>query len=452
MPPGAASRAPDPGSTMKPTLSFTLFVTFTASLRILSAQPAVNDERNTPYTIKGGARQQTAIEGKAPSQASREKAAEDEAALEEDPESVRPSEVEASTEEVGIKAEPDRLELYASARFYGGKARGNFRLTDNGTRFGLYARKQITPDWWAFGRAEAGFNLGGYLNDRLNPPVNKESRDVTRRLLLIGVDSDHLMLKAGKSWSTYYTVGGVTDRFSVFGGSASGVYNAGTDGGASGTGRAENSLQGRLYIEPVLTKNLLNLKPYNLNLQYQNNEPIPQVEGRHYGKAFGVSTWLESRSGKSIGLAYNYARIDDRRDPRIRAAGIDGNDEAFIAGLRWYGQKWYAGATFSHLKNHMTTDENRYINADGMELYTQYEFTRRWWLVAGGNYLRPDPDDPDAGEYQVLYGVLGLRYAFDSFNRMVYLEAKLDKSRNVDGSRLPNVFLVGVRWDLEHLL
>ena len=76
----------------------------------------------------------------------------------------------------------------------------------------------------------------------------------------------------------------------------------------------------------------------------------------------------------------------------------------------------------------------------------QRAFKNRWWLT-GGNYLDPDNDDPDAGEYLIQYLVLGLRYTFDSFNRIAYAEWRIDNGNLADGSPNGNEFTVGERWD-----
>jgi len=49
-------------------------------------------------------------------------------------------------------------------------------------------------------------------------------------------------LTFGKQWSVYYDVAGWTDAFNVYGGTALSVYPAGTDGGAVGSGRADNAV------------------------------------------------------------------------------------------------------------------------------------------------------------------------------------------------------------------
>ena len=61
--------------------------------------------------------------------------------------------------------------------------------------------------------------------------------------------------------------------------------------------------------------------------------------------------------------------------------------------------------------------------------------------------LEPDSEDPDAGQYRVRYAVLGGRYSFDSFRRMLYVEYRLDDGRSFDGRSLQDELTFGVRWD-----
>ena len=106
-----------------------------------------------------------------------------------------------------------------------------------------------------------------------------------------------------------------------------------------------------------------------------------------------------------------------------------------------------ASLVFSRLENIETTDQFLYFDGTGAELFAQWQFRDRWWLAGGGNYLDPDSDDPDAGQYQIRYLVLGVRYTFDSFNRMLYAEWRDDYGKMADGTRRGNEFTVGFRWD-----
>jgi hypothetical protein len=47
--------------------------------------------------------------------------------------------------------------------------------------------------------------------------------------------------------------------------------------------------------------------------------------------------------------------------------------------------------------------------------------------------------------------VIGLRFTFDEFRRMVYANIRIDDSTNADGTESGNVYTVGIRWDLSRL-
>ncbi len=252
------------------------------------------------------------------------------------------------------------------------------------------------------------------------------------------------MAVVGKNWSSYYQIASFTDRFVTVGGDASGTFNAGTDGGGTGTGRADNVLQLRTLINffPAAY-----LKPFSLNLQLQNNEPIPTISGAHYGVSLGISAVLQTQKDYTIGLAYNRAYIDDENNPDLINAGIRGDAEAFLVGSRWFDDDWYVGGVLSRLKNHETTDEKIYFNGTGMELFGQYQIINNVWGMLGWNYLKPDSGQARAGQYLIKTSILGLRYTFDDFRRMVFVEARLDDSLSAEGAPMPDSVSIGIRWD-----
>ena len=45
------------------------------------------------------------------------------------------------------------------------------------------------------------------------------------------------------------------------------------------------------------------------------------------------------------------------------------------------------------------------------------------------------------------YAVIGGRYTFDSFNRMVYVEYRIDDGERADGRDRESEITFGVRWD-----
>lgn len=315
-------------------------------------------------------------------------------------------------------------------------------LGDGASRLGLTATWQLTNGWNILGRLESGFDVletftpkGQDENDSLFLP----------RLYNIGFESDNFNAKIGKSWSAYYKVAGAADRFSIFGGDGVGIYNAGTDGGATGTGRADDALQAQFYIDAL---DWAKIKPFNLNFQYQRSQPIPKMENEEYDSIYSLSAWFETQYDLGIGLAYHHANVDDElEDARYRQAGIDGDATALAMAVKTYGSRWLVSLVYSRLENIETTDQFIYFDGWGTELFAQWEFRDRWWLTGGGNWLKPDEDQPGVGEFEIRYAVLGLRYTMDSFNRMFYLEWKLDGSLDTLGNGRNNELTLGVRWD-----
>ncbi len=427
----------------------------------LSIAVPVIAEEGEPETVEAVAAEQAVIvERRA-----------DEASLNEDPEAVRRAQrkaeaearqavseavaEQAADEGVAYVPQPEApagslysFDFYGSARVHAIDAfvvdTGNreSKISDGNSRIGLRAEYQFRPGWYLMGRGEIGVDVVEATTTRGDLFGDG---GLNQRLLFVGVDHESTTLLIGQNWSAYYQVAGATDRFAVFGGSGSGVYNAGTAGQQSGTGRAEDVIQGRFYLNTDGTW-FKRLKPFNLNVQYQLSQPIPRVPGEEYDYGYGASAKLEFQNELMIGIAYNHSAVPEGR-PLIQAAGIDGDATATALTTRAYGARWYVSALVAALRNMESTDQGGYYDAIGYELYAQWEAFDNWWLIGGGNWLQPDDEDPDVGQFRTRYAVIGGRYSFDSFRRMVYFEYRLDDSRFFDGTRGKNEFTVGVRWD-----
>lgn len=338
-------------------------------------------------------------------------------------------------------------QLYASVRVHAINAfdqqslKSGSSLGDGASRVGVTAEYHFRDGRYAFARLESGFDV---LDTFTTKAQNDNGGLFTPRLYTVGFESESVYARYGKSWSVYYKVAGAADRFSIFGGNAAGVYNAGTDGGATGTGRAEDALQTRLYLD---IERWTTIKPFNMNVQFQQHQAIPQLDGEYYGNAWSFSAWQETDNGLGVGLAWHRAEIDDADAQKFRQAGIDGDAKALALAFKTYGNRWLASLVLARLENIETTNENRYFNGEGAELFAQWQFRDRWWLVGGANWLRADEESVAAGEYEIKYAVVGIRYTLDSFNRMLYGEWRLDDGTLADGSQQENEFTIGVRWD-----
>ena len=189
-------------------------------------------------------------------------------------------------------------------------------------------------------------------------------------------------------------------------------------------------------------------KPFDLNIQLQQGNSIPFGDGADYGTAITASAVIATRSNLSIGLAYNYADIDLKENPSLKNIGITGSARAALGGIRVFGDRWYAGLTGARLNNHETTNEGVYFNGWGSEFYGQYRLTDRLWSVGGYNILKPDSDQAQAGGFRVNYAVLGLRYSFEDFRRMIWANVRISDGFSADGTPGSNVYTIGIRWDM----
>lgn len=345
--------------------------------------------------------------------------------------------------------EPNQLDIYGSLRIRYRSESGSHAFSDGGSRVGIRGRYQFLPRKWLFARAEAGFNLldeiRAQVNPSANPPDVGPGDTFFRRLAYVGYESPNLFLVFGKTWSVYYKVSGFTDRFASTGGQAGGTFNARTDGGYTGTGRAENAFQTRILVDFLPER--WGVEPFSLNLQVQDGERIPGMDGHRYGTTVGVSAILTTRDDFSLGVAYNHARVPNSDQAALRRRGIDGDARALAVGARWYSDDWYLATLLARMNNHETTNQGNYFDGWGMELYAQYRFKGNWWLTGGGNWLEPDGDQSLAGDYRIKFGVIGLRYTLRGFDRFLYANLRAERSRRQNGDAIGNVVTAGLRWN-----
>ena len=154
----------------------------------------------------------------------------------------------------------------------------------------------------------------------------------------------------------------------------------------------------------------------------------------------------------SAGVAYNHAFIDEL-DPALMALGLSGDSQSGVVGLQYQKEPIYIATTFARHKNHETTDQQKYFDATGWELYARYNVSDRFRVIGGANVLEPDDNDSNAGQYEIRSAILGLQYNYASdatYGDILYLEVELRGGRNVDGSKQDNAFTVGARYSFEY--
>ena len=332
--------------------------------------------------------------------------------------------------------------LYASIRLHAVDAPGGVEITDGGTRIGVIGSYRMKDFGELIGRAEGAINLVEEFSFLITPdasvPDGKRGRAVSSRLLYAGFRRDDNRLLLGKNWSPYYDVAGMTDQFAVYGGSSMGVYNAGTDGGGTGTGRADNSLQ------------LYHRRPdWNLGFQCQAGTQVPGVEGENYSYNAGLSGRYQAESGFALGVAYNRAHPEND-STALREQGFSGDSHAAVVGAGFESGAWFLSGTAGYFENHETDNERQFIDSFGFEFYSRYRLSSVWRAIAGLSLLEPE-DDAYEGHYRNREYILGFQWTFwrKTFDDMVYAEYLLNDGRLADGTGRPDALAVGFRTKLQ---
>ncbi|BDY11903.1 porin [Hydrogenimonas cancrithermarum] len=343
------------------------------------------------------------------------------------------------------------MELYGSIRIrYRHVVHDTSEFEDSGSRIGLNSWYEFAPSSRVFARYELGFNLLQELGFDDVPYHHDQEFNSTlfTRLGYVGVQFDKDIVTFGKNWSTYYQVAGFTDHFDSFGGEASGAYNVMTDGGSSGTGRADSVLQVRLNYD---LKNFLDrFEKLEINMQLQPPRPIPGMQDFDYNYGFGISTILTTSNYFSLGVAFNFSSVDTEEIPAQKRIGLNGNMSALLLGMRWYNDVWYLALTLSKSSNLQASDNLEYFDGKGMELYARYRFYPKFYWVGGINYLRPDSGQKQAGGYLLNYYIVGVRYSIKNLSRILYIESRIDNGRTYNNDyRRGHQITAGVRWDFD---
>jgi hypothetical protein len=333
--------------------------------------------------------------------------------------------------------------LYASLRLNVTNEDGSTGLNDGASRVGFIFKKSFSNDNELFARSEGGINIVDQFENFTNKDSSAGERDagstLTPRLYYAGYRRNQFRALAGKNWSAYYDVAGLTDRFAVYGGTSMGVYNANTDGGASGTGRADHVAQIRYRGEM-----------WHLALQGQTDTEIPGFESKFdYDYGVGLSAMQILKIGLGYGAAFNLA-APQRITPEMKNSGFTGDDRSATVALRYMRDRFLAVSTVGYFENHEADEEGVYFDAFGWEVYSRIDPLPRLRIVAGVNYLWPDDDDY-LGSLVKRQLIAGFHYTFwrNTFDDMLYLEILSDRGVNATGEDQRSSVTAGVRVKLE---
>ncbi|AZA78465.1 porin [Chryseobacterium sp. G0186] len=350
---------------------------------------------------------------------------------------------------------------YASLRGHMAVYDNKMELQENASRLGMELQiKKGELGFIAGGeiqlnmfRGSNSFNVDGSLSGGFLTLESAQTQQVFgNRLGYLGLDLGKFgTLTIGKQWSVYRDVTAYTDRFNVFGARASATFIGGTDGGETGTGRADQSVIyrnhfGSLYIGGQI-----------------------QARGGNNGKfidGFGASLQYEIMDGFFAGAAYNRALLSDQLVNSGKVIGLTGLPTYFSLGTKYIGQAVDVSVVGVLQKNgdfaqgfyldpHMGMLNSTVVfNAKGIEIFGKYKF-QKFSVLAGYNLYIPDLKNTDevSGQYGLDSGfkkndiIIGLSYAPFKFAQ-IYSEQRFSMGKTATGESEKSVFTLGFRIDL----
>jgi predicted porin len=327
----------------------------------------------------------------------------------------------AKSKEIMKKA-GELTDIYGSLRFKVGYTfSGETGIQDDASRMGIKGAIPVIKGLDAIVQLEVGVGMVGNktpikFNGDPGGAVGEVDNVFSSRLGYVGVRTKFGQLTWGKQWSAYSDIGGQTDMYNAFGAEASGTYSAGTDGATSGSGRASNCVQYRLYTKYIET-----------TAQVQNRNVTDS--STFLADTYGISLTIKPLPVLKFGAAYNKVR-DGIQNPDLYKPKY--GDEAWSAMIFYNSKPFIAIFTTSFFKNHEKDNLGNYFSGYGLELYCEYRFREHWKFYGGFNDLQAY-DNSIAGDYCIQYIDFGSCYCFGKSSK-IFIETRLDDSRNNDGS------------------
>jgi predicted porin len=312
-------------------------------------------------------------------------------------------------------------------------------ISDSGSRFGFEVERKIEHDWTIGAQVEFGLSFATNSNLSLNPssqaPAGSDDDAVFSRLGNIFFQhDDYGIVRIGKQWSVYYDVVIYGDEINVWGSSGSLAANGGSDGGISGTGRAEQAitwrrsfgdwsvgLQGQFKDEAVSFNDPSD--PDNP----LNGEPVGTV-----GNGYGFS--LTYNLGKS-----NFGITNVTADTELD--GVFGNrdvEDKTTAIAYWYGKPLdpglYVYVGYAQSENHDTDDAGQYFDAVGTELVIRYRLENGLIPLIGFNRVEENYSSY-TGEYEMHFNFVGVEYNLEGVRGRLYSTIRKNDSTFANGDK-----------------
>jgi predicted porin len=342
------------------------------------------------------------------------------------------------------------FEPYGQIRTHLAAFNDDLEVQDNATRVGINFTsrskiKVIAGMEWGVNivQSETQFNLSA------NAPAGFASLEPTTtpvfvaRLGFAGVDFGPLgRVAVGKQNAVHYDIASyTTDRFNVFGGQGTHAYVAGTDGGETGTGRADRIVRYR--------NNALKFIEIGVQGQFRGTGDDSTTDG------VGGSLQIIPLPGVRAGGTYTRTNWSPSKQQQVR--GLGGDSDFMAVGTRIDWRVLEFGFVYSRQHNGdianvpvpNAPDQRIPIvfDAHGVEVYTRVG-VGKFGLIGGYTSQDPKIRDPLLNpDFRTRYFILGGEWFFARSGK-VYSESRIDSdSVTPTGESGFSVFTIGFRYD-----
>ena len=303
----------------------------------------------------------------------------------------------------------------------GGNALG-WGVVDIIPRIGLKGQWYFDDNdkYYFFTKAEFGLKLTKkdpfvYISADPGAAYGQVNNAIFARQGFIGIGTPFGRISIGKQWGVHYTLAGNIDNMYMFGGMAIGVYNAGTDGGPSGTGRADQAVKYELFKKQFY---------FGAQAQFRT---ISEND-RYFADTYGAATYYDF-NGFKVGLSYNKV-LDGVEEPIYGAAKI--NDEFLALLLDYKKGDFHFGIMPQIFNNHEKTDEEVFFKGYGFETNLKINFgkNKEWAFVNNISLLMPMETEGNKYMWNVYDFEIARRF---SKNTAAILGFRFDNNANHDG-------------------
>ena len=326
-------------------------------------------------------------------------------------------------------------------------ANGGAEVQDNASRVGInfstFGPIKImgTAEWGVdLVQSETTLNAGATTSSGFGEVQQVTQPVFGPRLGFFGVETGKFgRLTFGKQNSTHYDIANyTTDRFNVFGGQSTATYVAGTDGGQSGTGRADQTILYHVKFAKIFD--------FGTQMQLRTSDAPQAING------FGFSLQAKVLPGLKIGGAYNKTYYDQFLTTTALHGGTD--YWAFGGMGKWRNLEW--GATYAHQDRgdlafvpdpaggpvHIAVG----FSANGVELYSRLLFGKFAAVLGFDDYIPFDLSPLINPGFITRYAVVGGEWHI-SPSGFVYFESRLGDSVDAVGNGGLNAAALGFRYD-----